>query len=99
MAAIIDTFSEKRTAVRYPVVFRVEFDNGKGWTRDVSTTGACIETDQKFECGAAVSFALNQKDPMDGMIRLQCSGIIVRTEQKGKSWRVAVFMEGVKFEG
>jgi len=92
-------FSEKRAAVRYPVVLFVEFDNGEGWTRDVSTTGACIETDRQFDCGMPVRFVLNQPDPQDGMTRIECRGKVVRAEQTGESWRVAVFMEGVRFGG
>lgn len=30
-------FREKRAATRYPVVLLVEFENGAGWTRDIST--------------------------------------------------------------
>ncbi|MGR8980781.1 MAG: PilZ domain-containing protein [Gammaproteobacteria bacterium] len=92
-------FSEKRSAVRYPVVFRVHFDNGEGWTRDISTTGACIETKRKFYCGAKVRFVLNYPGHQNETIRIACCGIVVRTEQQGESWRIAVFMGAIRFDG
>lgn len=91
-------FSEKRTAARYPVIFFVEFENGTGWTRNVSTTGVCIETNQSFVCGVAIRFVLNQPDREVGITRMQCNGVVVRAEQVEKRWRLGVLMEAVGFE-
>jgi hypothetical protein len=90
---------EKRAATRYPVVWFVEFENGVGWTRDVSTRGACIETDQPLACGVSIRFFMNQPDPQGWGTRVQCSGLVVRVEQTGEGWRMGVLMEGVRFEG
>ena len=90
--------TEKRAAFRYPVVMFVEFENGTGWTRDISTTGACIETEQAFLYGAAIQFSM-LKIQNDNATRLQCQGIVVRSEQHEELWRVAVAMEAFSFNG
>lgn len=91
--------SDKRAAFRYPVVLFVEFENGTGWTRDISSTGACIETEQTFLCGDAVQFSMLKQQHEDSVNRLQCKGIVVRAEQYGENWRVAVAMEAISFNG
>jgi len=90
---------EKRTATRYPVCLCVEFENGSGWTLDVSRSGACIETRQPFLTGAAIAFSVQISNQHDGATRLYCQGVVVRVEQAGEVWRVGVFMEAVRFEG
>jgi hypothetical protein len=90
--------TDNRTAARYPVALYVELEHGSGWTRDVSTVGACIETDRSYGCGDAIRFYLHQPDPQGGMIRMECNGVVVRTEQEGVVWRLGVKMEAVRFE-
>jgi hypothetical protein len=92
-------YEEKRAATRYPVAWFVEFENGSGWTRDVSTTGACIETDQPFACGVSIRFFLNQPEPQGWGKKVQCSGMVVWVEQTRDGWRVGVFMDTVHFGG
>jgi hypothetical protein len=93
------SYEEKRAATRYPVVWFVEFENGCGWTRDVSATGACIETDRPLACGVSIRFALHQPEPQGWGTKVQCSGWVVWVEQARESWRVGVVIEGVRFEG
>jgi hypothetical protein len=95
---ISHSFTEKRAATRYPVVWFVEFENGVGWTHDVSIKGACIETDQPFACGVSIRFFLNQPDPQGWGTKVQCDGLVVRVEQTGDGWRIGVFMEAMHFE-
>ena len=90
---------EKRTATRYPVCLFVEFESGSGWTLDVSTTGALIETHQPFLYGAAIAFTVQISNQHDGATRLYCQGVVVRVEQQGEVWRVGVYMELVRFCG
>jgi hypothetical protein len=92
-------YEEKRAATRYPVVWFVEFENGSGWTCDVSTTGACIDTDQLFACGVSIRFFLNQPEPQGWGKKVQCSGIVVWVKQTEDGWRMGVFMDAVHFEG
>ncbi|MGJ0483225.1 MAG: PilZ domain-containing protein [Methylomicrobium sp.] len=92
-------FIEKRAATRYPVALFVEFENGGGWTRDVSATGVCIETDQPLACGVSIRFFMNQPEPQGWGTKVQCSGSVVRVEQTGDSWRIGILMEAVHFEG
>lgn len=93
------SFSERRAAIRYPVVLLVEFENGIGWTHDVSTTGVCFETDQRFVCGSSIQFVLNQLGRKNDMTRMLCNGVIVRAAQEGEIWRLALMMEEIRFAG
>lgn len=93
------SFAEKRAAYRYPIVIFVEFENGTGWTRDISTNGACIETEQPFLSGAAIQFSMLKLQIDDCATRLQCKGVVVRAEQNGHMWRVGVAMEAIRFDG
>jgi len=90
-------FSEKRTATRYPVALFVGFENGSGWTVDISTSGALIETRQPFLTGAAIVFSVLQSNQYDAAVRLYCQGVVVRVEQDGEVWRLGVVMEVVRF--
>ena len=92
-------FIEKRATTRYPAVLFVEFEQGGGWTRDVSATGACIETDQPLVCGAAIRFFLIQTNPQGWDTRVQCNGMVVRMEHTKDGWGIGVLMESVEFEG
>jgi len=90
---------EKRTATRYPVCLFVEFENGSGWTLDVSTSGALIETHQPVLTGSSVAFSVQISKQHADATRLYCQGVVVRVEQAGEVWRVGVCMEAVRFEG
>ena len=92
-------FREKRASTRYPVVLSVEFENGSGWTVDMSTSGALIKTSQPFLCGAAIAFSVLQSNQHDCATRLYCQGVVVRVEQDGEVWRLGVNMEIVRFGG
>lgn len=91
-------FHEQRASTRYPVALFVELENGSGWTRDVSTTGACIETDQVFDRGVGIHFYLNLPDELGSLTKTQCSGVVVRLEPTAEGWRVGVLIEEIKFE-
>jgi hypothetical protein len=98
-SSISQPYEERRAATRYPVVWFVEFENGSGWTRDVSTTGACIETDRPFACGVLIRFFLNQPEPQGWGTKVQCSGWVLRTERIGDIWRLGVTMNALSFKG
>lgn len=91
-------FNERRASTRYPVVLFVEFENGSGWTHDVSTSGACIETDQVFDQGVGIRFYLNLPDAWGNLTRTQCSGVVVRLEPATEGWRVGVLIEDIRFQ-
>jgi hypothetical protein len=92
-------FREKRTATRYPVALFVEFEKGTGWTRNISTSGALIETSQPFLSGAAITFSVLQSKQRDCATRLYCKGVVARVERDGEVWRLGVYMERVRFGG
>jgi PilZ domain len=92
-------FREKRASTRYPVALSVEFENGSGWTVDMSTSGALIKTSQPFLFGEAIDFSVLQSNQHDCATRLYCKGLVVRVEQDGEVWRLGVNMEVVRFGG
>lgn len=89
---------ENRIANRYPMVLPVEFESGTGWTRDISTVGVCIETERPLQRGSAIQFSMRVPQTGDVEIRLQCDGIVLRTEPLGKRWRAGVAMTVVRLD-
>jgi hypothetical protein len=91
-------FREQRTATRYPVVLFVEFEVGTGWTLDISTSDALIETSEPFLSGAVIAFSVLQSNQHDCATRLYCKGVVVRVEQDGEIGRIAIYMQAMRFE-
>src|SRR4030043_1534430 len=77
--------AEKRRAPRPPGALPVKFEDGKGITRDFSSSGIFFETDKSFTPGQAIEFTivLEYVDP-DRPGRLKCMGEIVRAEENGQ---------------
>ncbi|MGR8997500.1 MAG: PilZ domain-containing protein [Gammaproteobacteria bacterium] len=92
-------FRERRTSTRYPVALSVEFENGSGYTVDMSTSGALIKTSQPFLSGDVITFWVLQSNQHDCVTRLYCKGVVVRVEQDGEVWMLGVNMEVVRFGG
>ena len=88
----MDGDENKRRVPRYPVAAVVELPEGRGYTRDISATGALIDTDRAYLEGTMLSFALVFEDVADGPRRAQCEGEVVRVESRGDRFRLAVRM-------
>ena len=97
-AKVSNPIDEKRAAVRYPVALRVEFEHGSGWTRDVSATGAYIETARAYGWGTPIRFVMSRSDKQGEASRIECRGRVVWTEPVGDVWRLGVAMDAVRFE-
>ena len=91
--------SEKRRATRHPGALPVKFEDGKGITRDFSSSGIFFETDKSFTPGQAIEFTivLEYVDP-DRPVRLKCMGEIVRVEENGQKIGVAAAIKSYSFE-
>ena len=91
--------NEKPRAPRYKAKVPVEFESGKGLTRDFSASGIYFEADRSFSLGQPIEFTifLEHIDPT-GPVRVKCQGEIVRVEEKGKRIGVAATINSYSFE-
>jgi choline dehydrogenase-like flavoprotein len=89
---------DRRKAQRYPVALPIEFDDGTGTTRNMSTTGVRFETDRALVPGALVRFRLTMEEE-DVPTRLRCEGTVVIAERHETIWEVAVQIDSFRFDG
>jgi len=81
---------ERRRARRYRVDLPVEFEGGKGVTRNVSQTGVLFATDREAKIGDLVDFSLVLGEHDAGWkCRIACIASVVRVTQLGRGWLVA----------
>lgn len=90
---------EKKRATRHLATTPLEFKDGKGITRNFSSTGIFFETDKSFTQGQPIDFTvlLENVDP-DRPVRVKCRGAIVRVEESGQKIGVAVTIRSYKFD-
>jgi hypothetical protein len=91
--------SEKHRATRHRGATYIGLKDGKGITRDFSSTGIFFETDKSFTQGQPIEFmiVLENVDP-DRLVHVKCQGEIVRVEEKGQKIGVAVAISTYNFE-
>jgi hypothetical protein len=92
--------SEKKDrATRHQGATPIELKDGKGITRDFSSTGIFFETDKSFTQGQPIEFTivLENVDP-DRPVRVKCRGEIVRVEESGQKIGVATTIRSYNFE-
>src|SRR3989339_546846 len=91
--------SEIHRAHRHWGATPVELKDGKGITRDFSSTGIFFETDKSFTQGQPINFTivLENVDP-NRPVRVKCRGEIVRVEESGQKIGVAVAISSYNFE-
>jgi hypothetical protein len=90
---------EKPRAPRYKGKLPVEFESGKGFTRDFSASGIFFETDRSFSLGQPIEFTLFLEHiDAAGPIRMKCLGEIVRVEGNGNKIGVAATINSYSFE-
>ncbi|KQC09718.1 MAG: hypothetical protein APR62_13530 [Smithella sp. SDB] len=91
--------TEKRRSIRRKGKFPVVIDNGRGITRDFSSSGIFFETDKSFTPGQSIDFTivLEYVDP-DRPVYLKCRGSIVRVEDKGKKLGIAATINSYTFD-
>jgi len=91
--------SEKKRATRHRDATPVELKDGKGITRDFSSTGIFFETERSFTQGQPIDFTivLENVDP-ERPVRVKCRGKIARIEETGPKIGVAVAISSYRFE-
>jgi hypothetical protein len=85
--------AEERVNAKLPV----EFEHGKGITRDVSASGVFFETNAACELGSELDFALEFDSP-GGPLLLRCKGTVVRVEQRDGKMGIAAKITESCFE-
>ncbi len=81
--------SRPRHATRVDVVLPVRLADSTGFTRDASDEGVYFEMDAAAETGSVISFDVEMPTPL-GAMTLKCSGLVVRNEQRGGRYGIAV---------
>lgn len=90
--------TEKRRAIRLPMVLPVELEEGPGITRDVSLSGVFFETEQPFSSKEPINFALVFEGRFwSRPIRLKCKGEVVRVEPSDGKVGIAVTISSYWF--
>jgi len=83
--------TERRRTPRYYVSVAVEFSGGRGKTRDVSESGICLETGQRFEQGERTSFQLVFREfSGEPPWRIAAAGQVIRVEEQAAGYVVAI---------
>jgi hypothetical protein len=90
--------SENRRSYRHTGKLPLEFDSGKGVTKDYSGSGVFFETDKSFSPGQKIEFSIYLQDISADLPRyMRCSGEIVRVESKGEKIGVAATIKEYSF--
>lgn len=91
--------SEQRREPRYQGKLPVQFESGKGITRDFSGSGVFFETDRSFTPGQLIelTLVLEHIDP-EHPVQLKCLGKIIRVEESGQKIGVAAAINSYTFE-
>jgi hypothetical protein len=86
--------SSKRIQVEVPVYIGQE----KAISRDVSWSGIYILTEQPFEQGCKLTFALDLAYALpDKPIKLDCQGEVIRVEQQGLKYGIAARINNFQY--
>jgi hypothetical protein len=99
MAPVPDKPEERRRGWRYPVTLGVSVGKNSGLSRDVSASGVFFETDAPVSPGQPITFSFTLNDVYPNLrLALQCTGKIVRVEQRDGRLGVAATIESWSFE-
>jgi PilZ domain len=78
----------KEDRIRENLPVKILNDDGKGETRDLSSSGVFFETNKDYEVGSAITLTIDfESDPR---ARISCVGTIVRVENRGSKVGIAV---------
>ena len=84
---------DRRRATRFELSLPVELKDGKGTTRDISSSGVLFETDRAFSRGDAIELRVVFDDST-----VQCQGTVVRVEKMDDAFGVAVEFASYGFQ-
>ncbi|HYF17802.1 MAG TPA: PilZ domain-containing protein [Ramlibacter sp.] len=88
---------QERSAERFGLAMAVTVDGLACACHDISATGLLLQCPAPVELGGAVALTL-QYDTDGQDLSLDCRGVVVRVEQHGDSWNVAVRLDEPLFE-
>ena len=90
--------SKKKRATRHRDATPIEIEDGRGVTRDFSSTGIFFETEKSLTQGQSIDFTivLENVDP-ERPVRVKCRGEIIRIEETGHKIGVAVAISSYNF--
>ena len=90
---------EQRREPRYQGKLPVQFESGKGITKNFSGSSVFFETDRSFSTGQTIEFTLTLEyiDP-ERPVYLNCQGEIVRTNNSGQKIGVAVSINSFRIK-
>jgi hypothetical protein len=94
----MQTTYENRSAERFSLTYEVEFENGTGFTRNISKTGVYFETSSFHNVGSIVQFSIQLHKLNKEINRLRCHGRVIRTDQNAHQWGIAVNYLTLGFE-
>jgi hypothetical protein len=86
-----------RKETRFETSVPVRLQRGGATARNVSATGIYFVTDEAFETGSTVKFALHFEDFPGGPIHVNCVARIVRVEKQGERKGVAAAIQSFEF--
>ena len=85
--------AERRRANRFQLSLPVELKDGRGTTRDISSSGVFFKTDRAFSAGEFVDLCVVFYDST-----IQCKGRVVRVEKLDDDFGVAVEFTSYGFQ-
>jgi hypothetical protein len=89
---------EQRRVERVAIALPVDLPAGVGRTRDMSSDGAYIVTDHRYDAGASLEFAVRFEHVAGSPLWLRCEGRVVRVERIGAEFGLAVAIRSHRLE-
>lgn len=87
----------QRSAERFGLALPIKMEGDECACHDISATGVLLESPQAQQVGAQVSLSL-QYDVDGAPFNLDCTGRVVRVEQHGDNFNIAVQLDEPLFQ-
>ncbi len=88
---------DRRQAERYPIALAVTLPPADGITHNVSESGVLFESDVAVAVDESIDFGLIFPE-MRPVLRIRCSGHVVRVERRGSRRLVAVHLDDYRID-
>ncbi len=80
---------DHRSEERVPVSLPISIDNIEGFTRDISLSGICFESNEEYVPGQIIRYVVEFGN-LGGNLALKCRGEVVRVERRQDKIYVSV---------
>jgi hypothetical protein len=101
----VGRFTEKQSAMRFPLRLPVEFHSKKGdqagETRNISANGVLFQVESEMPVGSSVEFEISMSPEILGApidVAVKCRGRVVRSFQEGDQRWAGVVIDEYKFQ-